>query len=76
MHVCLRVDEIVRAIANELVALYKGLANGVTLARCCKSFEDPALDATWEAQNKLVPLLKTLPRDVWSKEECAVSSPS
>lgn len=70
MHVCLRVDEIVRAIASELVASYKGSIDGVALARCCKSFEDPALDAMWEAQDNLIPLLKTLPRDVWDKEEC------
>ena len=50
--------------------------NGIALARYCKSFEDPALDATWGTQDKPIPLLKTLLRDVRNEEECAVSSPS
>ena len=44
MHACLNVDEIVRLIAYELVAS-GGYATAVALARCCKSFEDPVLDA-------------------------------
>lgn len=65
MHPCLRMDEIVRLIAYELVAS-RGQATAVALACCCKSFEDPVLDALWEAQERLLPLLKLLPGDVWT----------
>ena len=66
-HPCLRVDEILRIVALELVAL-GAKATAVALACCCKSFEDPALDALWETQHRLLPLLKSLPGDVWKVE--------
>jgi len=66
MHPCLNVDEILRLLACELVASEaKGTA--VSLACCRKSFEDPVLDALWESQDRLTPLLKCLPRGVWKK---------
>ena len=64
MHPCLSVDEILRLLASELVAS-EAKATAVALASCCKSFEDPVLDALWEAQDRLVPLLKCFPQDVW-----------
>ena len=67
MHPCLRVDEILRLLACELVAS-EAKGTVVALACCCKSFEDPALDALWEAQDRLLPLLKSLPVDVWKVE--------
>ena len=72
MHPCLNVDEIVRLIAYELVAS-RGKATAVTLACCCKSFEDPVLDALWATQDKLLPLLKSFPGDVWKEGGCSVS---
>ena len=75
MHACLNVDEIVRLIACELVAS-RGIATAVALACCCKSFEDPALDALWVKQDRLLPLLKTFPGDVWNDGECIVSGPT
>lgn len=64
MHPCLNVDEILRITAKELVASrVKGTA--VALACCRRSFEDPVLDALWETQDRLLPLLKSLPRDAW-----------
>ena len=68
MHPCLSVDEIVRLIACELVASERR-ATTVALACCCKIFEDPALDALWETQDELLPLLQSLPGDVWDGEE-------
>ena len=52
MHPCLRVDEIIRLVACELVELE---ANGTVaaLACCCKSFEEPVLDVLWETQVEL-----------------------
>ena len=75
MHSCLRVDEIVRLVACELVAL-RGHATSVALACCGKSFEDPVLDTLWEIQEDLLRLLKTLPGDVWKEGGCPVSSPT
>ena len=72
MHACLYVDEIVRPIACELVTS-GGEATAVALACCCKSFEDPVLDALWETQEWLTPLLKTFPEDVWNEGKCTVS---
>jgi len=73
MHACLNVDEIVRLIAWELVAS-KARAAAVALACCSKSFEDPVLDTLWEVQDRLRPLLRSLPGDVWKRGNCPVVS--
>jgi len=75
MHACLNVDEIVRVIAYELVTS-KGGGTAVSLACCCKSFEDPVLDALWETQEQLLPLLKSLPGDIWDGDGYTVSEPT
>ena len=64
MHPCLRVDEIIRFLANELVEL-EAERTAVALACCCKTFEEPVLDVLWEGQDRLTPLLKCLPEDTW-----------
>jgi len=64
MHACLNVDEIVRLLACELVAS-GGKGTAAALACCCKNFEEPVLDALWEVQDQLRPLLKSLPGDAW-----------
>ena len=74
MHPCLNVDEILRLLAHALVVL-EAKATAVALACCCKSFEEPALDVLWEAQNRLGPLLKCFPRDVWEEEDGNFVSP-
>ena len=66
MHACLRVDEIVRLLACELVAS-EANATAVSFACCCKGFEDPVLDELWETQERLTPLLKCFPQDVWEE---------
>ena len=71
MHACLNVDEIVRLIASKLVGP-GSRATAVALACCRKSFENPVLDVLWETQGKLIPLLKSLPGDVWNGSGCAV----
>jgi hypothetical protein len=75
MHVCLNVIEILTFIACELVAS-GGKASAVGLACCCKSFEDPVLDALWETQDGLLPLFESFPRDVWDEGGCTVSVPT
>jgi len=66
MHTCLSVDEIIRLLACELVAS-EAKATAVALACCCKSLEDPVLDALWRMQTRLYPLLETFPESVWDK---------
>ena len=75
MHACLKVDEIVRLIAGELIGSTTEAA-AVGLACCRKNFEDPVLDVLWETQDKLLPLLKSFPVDVWNEGECTVSAPT
>ena len=72
MHPCLCIDEILRIIAHELVGS-GGKATAVSLAYCCKGFEDPALDALWATQDRLLPLFKTFPTDIWSQGGLFVS---
>ena len=72
MHPCLRVEEIVRLVASELVAS-KAEETSVALACCCKNFEDPVLDSLWEIQQRLLPLLKSFPGDVWKPDGPTVS---
>ena len=74
MHACLLVDEILRLLTRELV-VSKAKATIVSLACCSKIFEDPALDALWETQDRLLPLLKSLPGDVWEVEWGSFVSP-
>ena len=75
MHACLNVDEILRLIAHELVTP-GGEEGAVALACCRKSFEDPVLDVLWETQDRLLPLLKSFPEDVWNEGGCTVSAPT
>jgi len=74
MHPCLNVDEVLRLLACKLVAS-GAKAAAVSLACCCRSFEDPLLDALWETQDGLLPLLKSLPGDVWKVEKGQFVSP-
>ncbi|KAF9786389.1 hypothetical protein BJ322DRAFT_1191544 [Thelephora terrestris] len=68
MHHCLNVDEIVRLIAGELVSATE-CTTTVALACCNKKLKDPVLDVLWETQCKLLPLLRTLPEDIWTPGE-------
>ena len=72
MHACLNIDEIVRLIACELVGS-GGEAAAAALACCCKSFEDPVLDALWVEQDRLFPLLRSFPEDIWNEDSYTVS---
>jgi hypothetical protein len=67
MYSCLDADKTVRPITYEL-ATFKRETVAVALACCCNGFEDQVLDATWETQRRLEPLLGTFPRDVSEKD--------
>ena len=73
MHACLNVDEILRLIVSELVES-KAKAAAAAFACCCKGFEKPVLDTLWKSQNRLLPLLESLPVEVWNKGGCTVSA--
>ena len=75
MHACLNVDEILRLIVCQLVES-KAKATAVALACCCKGFEDSVLDALWETQDGLLPLLDSFPADAWDEGEYTVSVPT
>ena len=68
MHACLSVDEILRLLAYELVDS-EAKATAVSLACCCKIFEEPVLDELWETQDRLTPLLKCFPHDAWEEKD-------
>ena len=67
MHPCLNVDEILRHLARELVGS-EAKATAVSLACCCKDFEDLVLSVLWESQDQLLSLLKSFPGDAWNVE--------
>lgn len=66
-HRCWALDEIVRAIAANLVTNW-ATASAVALACCSKSFEEPALGEIWRRLtflDGLDPLIKCFPPEVW-----------
>ena len=63
MHPSLNAD-IIRLFACELVES-ELKATAVSLACCCKRFEDLVLDVLWKEQDLLTPLLKCLPQETW-----------
>ena len=72
MHACLNVDEIVRFVVCELIAS-EANATAVSLACCCKDFQELVLDALWETQDRLTPLLKCFPQGVWEERVSQVT---
>ncbi|KAF7966567.1 hypothetical protein HWV62_37871, partial [Athelia sp. TMB] len=72
MHHCLELPEIVSNIAEEVAADEdKGPSPWATLAsfaRTCRVISEPALDSLWKVQSSLVPLLQTMPADLWWKD--------
>ena len=39
-----------------------------SLARTCKTFLEPTLNVLWYTQTTLVPLVRTLPEDLWIED--------
>ncbi|KAG6919154.1 hypothetical protein DXG01_008961 [Tephrocybe rancida] len=68
MHRCLHIQEVIVNIFDYLVG-HPVLASDTELARLartCKTFSGPALDALWHTQPTLSPLLKCFPDDVFA----------
>ncbi|OSC98807.1 hypothetical protein PYCCODRAFT_916029 [Trametes coccinea BRFM310] len=45
------------------------------LARTCRVFHEPALNALWKHQTTLAPLVRTLPEDAWIERSSRIPSP-
>ncbi|KDQ51684.1 hypothetical protein JAAARDRAFT_210967 [Jaapia argillacea MUCL 33604] len=72
MHACLQLPELLSQIIEFLSPdppWAKGTSNLATLARTCRLFYEPALDALWEHQSDLGPLIKCMPKDLWDESE-------
>ena len=74
MHRCLRVDELLREIFEQVRVVddlveedwdwdYQTISR---LARTCKTFLRPALDRLWHSQDTLSNLIGTLPASAWT----------
>lgn len=59
MHPALFIDEIIRYIFD--ICSEDGRSSLISLARCCASWRDPALDIIWVRLSSIVPLLKLIP---------------
>ncbi|KAF7973486.1 hypothetical protein HWV62_15100 [Athelia sp. TMB] len=71
MHRCLMISEIVMNIAKEIGEDGDGYEPWNTLAklaRTCRVFSEPALDALWRVQGSLLPVLRTMPTDLWQTD--------
>lgn len=74
MHRCLWISEIVVNIAEEVLqdeeweipTSWDTLAK---LARTCRMFSEPSLSALWRVQSSLIPLLRTMPDDLWKMDD-------
>lgn len=59
MQRALLIDEIIRHIFS--FSAENGLATLNALARCCRTWEDPALDYLWTRLSSIAPLLQLIP---------------
>lgn len=69
MHPCLRLTEIVERICELLADNSRHISlvacSAASLARTCKSLQEPALNFLWAGQQSLTNLLRTFPEDSW-----------
>ncbi|KAF8550850.1 hypothetical protein OG21DRAFT_1499526 [Imleria badia] len=64
MHAALQITEISEVVCNLL-----DQPTLARLARTCRAFEDPALDALWKVMQGLEPLARLLPDSMWILED-------
>lgn len=63
MHTCLQVEDIV----HEIIKVFSDARDRrsiTTVARTCKAFHEPAMDALWRKLDGLGPLLECMPGDL------------
>ena len=63
MHDCLRVQDIIYDIIK-IFAETRDRRSIAAIARTCKSFHEPAMDALWRKLDGLGPLLECMPSDL------------
>jgi len=63
-HPVLKIDELTRHIASQLV-LIGGRKSAVNLACACRCLEEPVLSTLWETQSSMITLLWVLPKETW-----------
>ncbi|RDB21614.1 hypothetical protein Hypma_011192 [Hypsizygus marmoreus] len=68
MHLALYINEIISLICDNLKAPDVDTVSLGRLARTCRVFTEPALDALWEMQESLGPLTQVMPPDLWISE--------
>ncbi|EIW78127.1 hypothetical protein CONPUDRAFT_156137 [Coniophora puteana RWD-64-598 SS2] len=69
MHDCLLVIEIFRVICEQLASSSTEHHAALSaVARTCRVFKEPALDALWAELDKLEPLIRCLPEALWRWE--------
>lgn len=65
MHRALQIQEVLEIIIKFAVGGdVEVFRTSASLALTCKAFKSPALDGLWARQSSLVPLLKTISKDV------------
>ncbi|KIP07536.1 hypothetical protein PHLGIDRAFT_414287 [Phlebiopsis gigantea 11061_1 CR5-6] len=74
MHRCLQITEIFSAILSAVPAHGSFKREGkkstyASVARTCKLFYEPAMDAAWAILPDIVPLVASLPGDSWAKSD-------
>ncbi|KAL1704927.1 hypothetical protein EV121DRAFT_204735, partial [Schizophyllum commune] len=68
MHRCLAVPEIMILICDIMQESGKYEGTLAALATCCRAFHMAAVSALWRDLNTVMPLLLSLPQDLWSTE--------
>lgn len=67
MHRCLRIPEILNFVCECILAdRLRRKPTLIALTECCKTFYGPAVSALWRELDSLLPLLRSLPYDLWS----------
>ena len=64
-HRVLKISELTRHIAGQLVLRAASRKSAVDLACTCRSLEEPVLSTLWETQSSLFTLLGVLPKETW-----------
>jgi hypothetical protein len=75
MHQVLQIQEIYRNIVSHVYADPTGPQTLFALARTSRGLSELAIDALWQEQRSIGPLIKTLPEDLWLEDTKSRSLP-
>lgn len=84
MHHCLLIPEITTLITEQVCAITisdtlnlrstSAVCPLVNLAQTCRVLSEPSLNSLWKIQTSLVPLLRTMPADLWEEKNSELVS--